>query len=222
MKVYKVIVIFALFFNSCSSSKVVKNNNCDSTSSCIEKFDCYKNKLNSPYSHFNPNSTTKIYDNLLICTAQLAHNGKKEAQKSLFKFYKIQKIMYEKYNSNLCEIAEVTSAPIVTSFSKLRGKEAFELALEYAKNTTCREPNDYINEGNYGLNVIIYIINPMIKSVKKGYQQEMLYSNFDFDENVNTKPWDVKYCERIHREAYDKLIKAYKEGKIVLKKYGEN
>jgi hypothetical protein len=112
--------------------------------------------------------------------------------------------------------------PEAKAFARLRGEEAFELAMQYASETKCihveHDPSKF--GGNIGLNVIKYIISPMIKSVD-GEPSLDAYLTVNNGINKTVKPSSTDECKRDHEVLYKELVKAYKEGKIVLKQYGE-
>ncbi len=214
------ICLFAIILISCrTTNKKYNNLNCDNYKSCNAVYSCYK-------SYFEIENAVYINDSinindLLLCTIKLAQSGNKDAHKTLLDYYKKSKQYYIKANvlpSNICKYYYL-SAPKV--FSKLRGKEAFELALEFAEKTDCIDTDDVVGGGNLGLNVIEYIIDPMIKSV--GGEMNMRgYLNVDNYKNRSIKPTSSDPCQRAHEFTYGELVKAYKEGKILLKKYGED
>ena len=60
----------------------------------------------------------------------------------------------------------------------------------------------------------------MIKSVGGAGPLEM-YLYVDNYKNRTIKATSLDPCQRAHEVVYKELVKAYREGKIVLKKYGE-
>lgn len=194
-------------------------------SKCSDKTYC-KTLIKCGAQYFNGFYERRINDSLsldkiLSCTIEEAKKGNRKAHKLLYDYFQKRYNYYLEANYPASAIADFYYTREVEIFSEMRGVDIFELALEFAKDTKCIDHGDMAGGGNLGISVIEYIINPMIKSVGgKGSMGMYLY--VDNYKNSSIRGTSTDPCIRSHEVNYGELIKAYKEGKIVLKKYGED
>ena len=184
-----------------------KGNNCDSI------FYCYQNYFYSNPIAYDTFSKKVDLSTLMSCAKNLMKAGDIKGKNALINYY-----------SNLFKQdgADVMNYyNFIQTFKGMIDQEVFDLAMLYASKTKCHS-SDVIweGDGNIGINVIEYIINPMIKSVGGEFDMSM-YLYVDNYKNRSVKPTSSDPCIASHEVNYGELIKAYKEGKIVLKKYGD-
>jgi hypothetical protein len=225
-----VYLVISLIFNySCSiikSKKTVRINlECNEKMACTDLFNCSKILLKKgKYQHSFSDSVSSRQ--LLLCASQMASDGNNEAHKYLIEFFKVMKLNYktntDRYKNNPAIFAETKVSPMVIAFSKLRGTDAFELALEYINKCVCRPfvPNsDETYPSEETSTIIDFVISPMIKSIDDQKWLSSYFSKMSIDRFQDS--FSKFSPEERHALQYNALIKAYKDGKIVLKKYGE-
>ncbi len=213
----RIILFYILSFSFSFATSQPKSTleDCSKQEECIAILNCYKDKID-----INTFTKQVYFQKVYQCMLNKAETSK-IGQDLFIAFLNTEYNELIRQNGNPSEIAEIWYNPLPMAFSKLRGKEAFEISLKFASQTKCTDTGDVVGGGNLGLNVIEYIVNPMIKSVG-GYPDLSGYLSLDNHKNRSIKPTSSDPCERAHEVGYGELIKAYKEGKIVLKKYGED
>lgn len=225
---WSVVAVVGLIL-SCSATNVNNVNRigekCSETMPCLELFQCSKQLLRKGRYQYKFSDSIASRQ-LLICTSQLASEGNKDAHKYLIDYFKAKKAFhdshYDRYQQNPSIFASSEKSPEVLAFSKLRGKEAFELALSYIETCVCRpfiKNSDEVYPSEETFTIIDNIIAPMISSI--GDQKWL--DNY-FTQNSINRFQDSFFKSPLkeqHALQYNALLKAYKEGKIVLKKYGE-
>lgn len=221
------VMIFLILNISCSS-KVVRAEGitepCTDKLPCMELFDCSKQLLKKGEYRYRFSDSIASRQ-LLLCTGQLASEGNKEAHKYLIEYFNVKKAFHvnhhDRYQQNPAIFASSLNSPEVVAFSKLRGTEAFELALAYIERCVCRpfiknSDETYPSEETY--TIIDYIIDPMIKTIDG---KNRLYLYFNLKPELISTPIKGVSGKIEHEYKYNALKKAYNEGKIILKKYGE-
>jgi hypothetical protein len=214
---------------SCSGAKLNNLNKisegCHEKMSCLELFQCSKHLLKKVKYDYRFSDSIASRQ-LLFCTGQLASEGNKEAHKYLINYFKVKNLNHQqnpdKYQQNPAIFASSIKSPEVIAFSKLRGKEAFELALEYVETCVCKPFIKHSDETfpiEETFTIIDHIISPMISSIGDQKSLEKYFTQMSinrFQESFFKSP-----LKEQHALQYNALLKAYKEGKIVFKKYGE-
>ncbi|MBK9736296.1 MAG: hypothetical protein IPO92_15575 [Saprospiraceae bacterium] len=232
-------MVIAVFF-SCAVLKKenvetketsMASNPCQPNGSCEDKLVCHKSffqdgwyipkTADTIYYTYNKDGTiseiTTIRDILWRCAESEVSKGSLKAHHIVLPYYKNEAERLKSKNEIPSMLAYEFYDIKVRIFGALRGKDAFELALMYASETKEIPWSDYNHGGNTGLNVITYIINPMIKSVG-GYDNLSEYLRIDKKKNRSCK-WIVSRPNEIgdYEFYYCEIKKAYAEGKIILK-----
>lgn len=197
---------------------------CNENMSCFDFFQCSKELLKKGKYQYRYSDSIASRQ-LLLCASQLASEGNKDAHKYLITYFTVRKLNQQnnpdRYLQNPANFASSEKNPEVLAFSKLRGKDAFELALEYIKTCVCRpfQGLDVAFPSEETFTIIDHIISPMISSIDGQKWLDKYFAQMSinrFQESFFKSP-----LKEQHALQYNALLKAYKEGKIVLKKYGE-
>ena len=211
-----ILLYYLLLLSSCSIKIKVSSQ----ISSCYKTYNEFSQFYEEPIG-FKSKEEISL-DSLLECTITLAHQGEPSAQDDILAYFNNLKLVYKNSGLELSYVAYDPYSKQVEIFGKMRGKEAFELALDYASESVNLSTTDDLLGGHLGFITIRKIVLPMIKSVDdKTSFYDYLNKNI-----VNSKKGLIENSEDIYQVLYEnylfELTHAWNCGLIKLKEYGED
>ena len=242
LSIYIIALITIFFFFSCTGGKVISNSKNEETS-LVPKLDNLKirrdveqlkmkqaitsiecptnNECSTTYECYHDILKHKDYiynhklNKLIDCSIALAKQGDIEVEKSLVEYFENVYVFLRESIEN----DGVSNSLFDTELKQLRSPEAFEVAMKYARHGQWNDHYDDIVPYHSGVSYIESTIAPMIKTIDgKSYDQYFNYHEMFFKGYECT---DAESCQKMHDYIWNSLNDAWKEGKIVLKKYGE-
>lgn len=205
------------------SKRKLSSDHCNNMNNCEEIFNCYKNYLDTLYlgntqnniPYYGGTIDDKIsYEQLLECALKLSQNKSLEAHHALVQHHK------NKYDYYILIGLTPTKNDIL---SELRGKDAFELALQYFKHSMCNSSacEDVICTQT-GIELYEDVLLKMIKRIaNKATEKYYIVTYTNYYATHNNAEND--YCnENFYKHLVKTIFEEYENGKIILKEYGEN
>lgn len=229
IKITSVIAFLCFCFGCSSKYKFLKKNTniegnselvCDKKSSCLDLIDCclaYE-EVDVDERRDNYNSACKISE-YLSCLAIESHNGNLDAQIRLVHFYQNIYTNWIKAEMNPALVFRIDYSHTTRLFGTMRGKEAFELAIQFGQK------NEYYDGGDTGSSHVGFVVleDILFKMIKEVNGVPSFYSYIHQTEKFKDARKIFDYEDPFRHEEFkfyrNELKLAWDEGLIELRDY---